>query len=196
MMPSSNSSPSTPEQQPPNPDEQLPLLAFWHGHDHKCHWEGRLIFDNPDEIMADVTLSITVFKRSTGIEAVGSLSGSARVACQQCTGEVWTPLEADVQERFVLSSLAPKANRHDAQQELSDDDFYEVIDIRLPLDLRELARQLVLLHAPNYAPCNVSPIKKCKNYIADREAEAELAQKNKPATPTPGEADSDADEEA
>ncbi|MFM7389610.1 MAG: YceD family protein [Vampirovibrionales bacterium] len=171
------SSPSGGASLPPNPDEELPLLNFWHSHDQKCHWEGRLLFEDPDDLMADVNLRLTVFKRSTGVEAVGRMEGSTRVACQQCTGEVWTPIEADVQERFVLSSLAGKSNKQEGQYELSDDDFYEVIDIRLPLDIRELARQLILLHAPSYAPCNVKPLKKCKNWQADNLPSAdELAE--------------------
>lgn len=154
-----------------SPEEQLPLLTFWQGHDTKMPWEGRLIYDDPDELLADATLSLMVHKRATGVELVGSLAGSVRVPCQQCTGEVWVALQADVRERFMLSSLAPKASIQETQQELSDDDFYEVVDIRYPLNMRELVRQLILVSAPNTAPCNQKSLKKCPNYLADQPAD-------------------------
>jgi uncharacterized metal-binding protein YceD (DUF177 family) len=60
------------------------------------------------------------------------------------------PLDVTVNERYVLESLTQPNNR---EAELSEEDFYEVIPDDGALDLRDLARQLILLETVSPQTC-------------------------------------------
>lgn len=106
-----------------------------------------------DDWQADFEADLALSKTSTGFFVSGEVKGKAQVCCDKCLDDFLMPVTFFLHERYVLSAFTQPESRG-KEQELHEEDFYEVIDGNGVLDLSDVFRQFFLLE---YVPpffCN------------------------------------------
>jgi uncharacterized protein len=109
------------------------------------------------ELVAQVTGRVRFMRIGSGILVQGELESDAEIRCCRCLTEFVVPLKASVEEEFAAGGrFAP-----DGAVVGADQDPALTISEDHELDLREVARQQLLLALPTHPVCRPSCLGLC-----------------------------------
>lgn len=95
----------------------------------------------------------TIKPGAAGIILHGKLTGVLALECDRCLTPYTVDVDLDIDERYVFSSFTEDFGK---EKELLADDFYETTDEEGVLDLKDIARQFLLMEVENHPLCGTA----------------------------------------
>lgn len=101
------------------------------------------------DVASEIAVQGEARKNAAGVEVAGSIKGTLNIDCTRCLKPVGTPLDTAFEVSFISPENAPEDKELQLQQSDLSADVLEGDE----LDLRELAREQILLSLPEQAFC-------------------------------------------
>ena len=115
-------------------------------------------------LTSDLQAAGNVVKHAAQIDVTGRIAGTAEIECTRCLGSI--PQELAIE--FAVSFVAPEHFAADKEREVSADDLDTDILEGEHLDLKEVAREQILLNLPEQMFCKPDCKGLCPKCGADR----------------------------
>ncbi|HUR99197.1 MAG TPA: DUF177 domain-containing protein [Pyrinomonadaceae bacterium] len=120
--------------------------------------------DSDLRLTGDVRIKGEIFKRSAQVDLTGTVSASAEVDCTRCL----EPVPQDLTFEFAASFVAPEHFAADKEREVAADDLDVDVLESDRIDLREVAREQILLNLPGQVFCKADCKGLCEKCGANR----------------------------
>lgn len=134
----------------------IPVLDIMNAHLEPPRLTGQVTLQaDEDELEAQFQVAVTSQKNTTGFWLNGEAQGTVYLLCDTCLEPYARPMTLRIRERFVLNRFTQPGER---EQELTGDDFFDVVDLHDTLDLHDLVRQMLVAelaagqHCPLHEP--------------------------------------------
>lgn len=103
---------------------------------------------NPEEkVQAKLTASVCDFD----VNIKGNIKAELLLQCDRCLENFIHNVDLNINEDFMNEKLA---DTYQKEQELSKNDFVEILDENNEIDIKDLVYQSILLDIPNKRLCN------------------------------------------
>ena len=100
-------------------------------------------------VASDIAVRGEARKNAAGVEVAGSIKGKLNIDCTRCLKAIENPLDV----AFDVSFISPENSPEDKELQLHQADLSADVLQGDELDLRELAREQILLSLPEQAFC-------------------------------------------
>jgi uncharacterized metal-binding protein YceD (DUF177 family) len=126
--------------------------AFNTGSKPEVGFQGEYVFEDiPTQ--GGIRYTWAIRPKTAGLSVKGKLDGVLTLDCARCLMPFTAPVSLAVDERYVFSRFVEDTGR---EKELQAEDFYETADEEGFLDLKDLARQFLLLEMENHPLCGLA----------------------------------------
>ena len=115
-------------------------------------FQGEYLFE---DLPSDGPLHVdwTIQPEAAGLSVHGKLTGVLSLECARCLTPYKVLLDMPIDERYVFSSFTEDFGK---EKELLAEDFYETADEEGLLDLKDIARQFLLMEVENHPLCGTA----------------------------------------
>lgn len=127
------------------------MRAFNTGANPQVGFQGEYVFEDiPTQ--GSIRYDWLIRPKAAGLIVHGRLDGVLALDCARCLMPFTAPVSVLIEERYVFSRFTEDYGR---EKELQAEDFYETADEEGMLDLKDLARQFLLLETENHPLCGL-----------------------------------------